>query len=287
MADLADVQIVTVAYNSTAVIGDMLATVPDGVRVVIVDNASSDADALNDIAQAHGALVVTNDSNRGFGAACNIGAAQGDSAFLFFLNPDTQMDPGCLAGLLASAKDHPGSSAFSPRVLDRRGKPAFRRRSRLLPRSAYWTGAPPQGDAEVPLLNGAAIFVARDHFAAIGGFDDRIFLYHEDDDLSLRLKAAFGPIRHVHNAVVRHAEGYSTARTPATAAFKARHMAQSAVYAMAKHGIPFAKAKVIGTALLQMLSPFNLLSARKRSKNMGFLKGAFTAQPAQSARSDT
>jgi len=277
MPNLADIQIVTVAYNSTAVIGDMLSTIPQGVRVVIVDNASSDADTLNAIAKSHGATVISNDSNRGFGAACNTGAAHGDSAFLFFLNPDAKILPGCLEGLLAAAQGYPGASAFSPRVLDRRGKPAFRRRSRLLPRSAYWTGAPPQGDAEVPLLNGAAIFVARDNFAAIGGFDERIFLYHEDDDLSLRLKKECGPIRHVHDAVATHAEGHGSARTPATAAFKARHMAHSAVYTMRKHGRPLARTRILGWALMQMLSPLNLLSARKRAKNMGFLSGSLGA----------
>ena len=277
MPNLTDIQIVTVAYNSTAVIGDMLDSVPDSVKVVIVDNASTDSETLNSLAQSHGAAVITNDVNRGFGAACNIGAAQGDSSFLFFLNPDAKMLPGCLEGLLAAAQGYPGACAFSPRVLDRRGKPAFRRRSRLLPKSAYWSGVPPLGDAEVPLLNGAAIFVARDNFESVGGFDDRIFLYHEDDDLSLRLKAECGPIRHVHDTVVTHAEGHGSARTPATAAFKARHMARSAVYTMRKHGRPLARTRILGLALMQMLSPLNLLSARKRAKNVGFLSGSLGA----------
>ena len=276
MPTLADIQIVTVAYNSTAVIGDMLASVPAGVRVVIVDNASTDADALHDLAQAYGAQVVTNKTNRGFSVACNIGAGVGDSDYLFFLNPDAQMQPGCLDSLLTAAETHPEACAFSPRVLDGRGRPAFRRRSRLLPRSDHWSGPPPQTDAEVPLLNGAAIFVTRAHFDAVGGFDDRIFLYHEDDDLSLRLKAQFGPIRHVHGATVTHAEGRSTARTPATAAFKAHHMAQSALYAMRKHGRPMAFPRILGAAFLQLLSPLTLLSARKRAKNMGFLRGVLT-----------
>lgn len=279
MPRLSDIQIVTVAYNSTGVIGDMLASVPDGVPVVIVDNASADADALGTLAVAHGATVVTNATNRGFGAACNVGAARGDSDYLFFLNPDAQMAPGCLDTLLTAAQAHPDACAFSPRVLDGKGKPAFRRRSRLLPRSAHWSGPPPTTDAEVPLLNGAAIFVRRDHFHAVGGFDEAIFLYHEDDDLSLRLQAAHGPIRHVHEATVTHAEGRSTVRSPATAAFKAFHMAQSAIYAMHKHGQPMAALRIRLFALLQLLSPFTFLSKRKRAKNIGFLKGAMQPRP--------
>ncbi|APX13353.1 glycosyltransferase family 2 protein [Tateyamaria omphalii] len=276
MPSPSDIQIITVAYNSTGVIGDMLASVPADVHVVIVDNASSDAGALASLAETHGATVVTNPENRGFGAACNIGAAHCNRPWLLFLNPDARLEPGCLDTLCHAADAHPQASAFAPRVLDGKGRQAFRRRSRLLPKSSHWTGQAPQQDTNVPLLNGAAIFVKASHFSDIGGFDDQIFLYHEDDDLSLRLTAAHGPIRFVHDAVVTHAEGRSTARTPATAAFKARHMAQSAIYAMEKHGQTGARRRIIAHGLMQLISPITLISARKRAKAMGFVKGALS-----------
>ncbi|MEX0369547.1 MAG: glycosyltransferase family 2 protein [Tateyamaria sp.] len=276
MPSLTDIQIVTVAYNSTGVIGDMLASIPEGVQVVIVDNASTDADALASLAAQHGATVVTNPENKGFGAACNIGAAHCGRPWLLFLNPDARLEPGCLDTLCHAADAHPTACAFTPRVLDGKGKQAFRRRSRLLPKSKHWAGPAPQSDTEVPLLNGAAIFVQASNFNSVGGFDDCIFLYHEDDDLSLRLSAAHGPIRFVHDAVVTHAEGRSTARTPATAAFKARHMAQSAIYAMEKHGQSGARARIVTHGLMQLASPLNFLSARKRAKALGFLKGALS-----------
>jgi GT2 family glycosyltransferase len=274
MPDYSDIQIVTVAHNSTSVMGDMLASLPAGVPVVIVDNASTDHEALATLAARHGAKVVTNATNRGFGVACNIGAAVGDSTYLFFLNPDAQLAEGSLEQLRTALQIHPEASAASPRVLDGRGRPAFRRRSRLLPKSAHWSGPAPVVDAQVPLLNGAAMFVPRAQFDGIGGFDEAIFLYHEDDDLSLRLAKAYGPIRHVHGATVTHAEGNSSPRTPATAAFKAYHMAQSAIYTMRKHNRPKARMQVIAHALLQLVSPLTLLSARKRAKSIGFLKGA-------------
>lgn len=276
MPSLTDIQIVTVAYNSTGVIGDMLGSVPDGVKIIIIDNASTDADQLNSLARAHGATIVTNATNCGFGAACNVGAAQGDRPYLFFLNPDAVIEPGCLDALLVAAAATPNAAAFSPFVLDGKGRPAFRRRSRLLPKSTHWSGPPPAGDAEVPLLNGAAVLVSRDHFNETGGFDENIFLYHEDDDLSLRLRKAHEDLKHVHAAKVTHAEGHSTVRSPATAAFKAYHMAQSAIYAMDKHGQPRARLRIRIFAALQMLSPFVLLSKRKRAKNLGFLRGAFS-----------
>ncbi|WP_299139101.1 glycosyltransferase family 2 protein [uncultured Tateyamaria sp.] len=277
MPTLSDIQIVTVAYNSTGVIGDMLASVPNGVKIVIVDNASTDADTLRTLADRHEAQVVTNPVNRGFGAACNIGSAIGNSPYLLFLNPDAQLGDGCLQTLLAAAAALPEAAAFVPNVRDRRGRPAFRRRSNLLPRSSWWTGSPPDADTDVPLLNGSAVFVPRARFDAVGGFDTDIFLYHEDDDLSLRL-AALGPLRFVHNAVVHHAEGHGNARTPASAVFKAWHMGRSRVYATAKHGRPAPFLSSLKAALAQLASPLAWTSKRKRAKQMSFLRGILSAR---------
>ncbi|WP_298859437.1 hypothetical protein [uncultured Sulfitobacter sp.] len=101
----------------------------------------------------------------------------------------TRASQGCLEKLHAHLHDHPEVAAASPRAIDGRHRPSFRRRSRLLHKSAHWSGTAPNADADVPLLNGPVIFVSRAHFEGIGGFDEAIFLYHEDDDLSMRLKA--------------------------------------------------------------------------------------------------
>lgn len=280
-----NVQIVTVSYNSSAIIGDMLQSVPPGVDVVIVDNASSDLVALRDLAHRYNANLVENIENLGFGAACNQGAAIGQSEFLLFLNPDAQLNADAISALLNAAQQHPDASVFIPQILDRKGNAAFRRRSRLLPRQEHWSGAPPDYDTEIPILNGAAFFVRRENFHAVDGFDELIFLYHEDDDLGLRLKQKCGPIWFVQKAIIRHAEGSSTVRSPAIAAFKAFHMAQSAIYTMRKHKRPFAFNKVLAHAVLQLLSPINLLSPRKRAKNIGFLKGCLKMVPQNKSNS--
>lgn len=276
-ADLPRVGIVTVCFHSMAVLPTMLASIPKGVSVVLVDNASGDNDGgLSDLANKHGAKLISNSENKGFGVACNQGAAYLDTEFLFFLNPDATLSEGCITALVSAASHYPDTSCFSPRVLDARGRMALRRRSRLLPRSRHWTASLPEGDCEIPLINGSAIFVKKSRFHAVGGFDKQIFLYHEDDDLGLRLKKRFGPIRLVYNAVVTHAEGNSTPRSPQVAAFKAYHMAQSALYTMRKHNRPLAYPRLLALALLQILSPENLLSARRRAKNWAFLKGSLT-----------
>lgn len=269
--------VVTVCYNSTAVLPAMLASVPKGTPVVLVDNASSDAAALGLMAERAGARTVRNLDNRGFGVACNQGAAVAGTEFVLFLNPDASLEAGALAALEAAMDRYPTAVALNPRLIDARGRPYFKHRSVLLPRRAHMPRGWPGGDREVTVLSGAALMVRRADFEAVGGFDPVIFLYHEDDDLSLRLRATRGSLMFIHAAGVRHQEGRSTVRSAETAAFKAWHMGRSRVYAMRKHQIPMARARAIASAVLQLLSPAAWFSRRRLAKQRAFLRGVLSA----------
>lgn len=271
----AQITVVTVAYNSMAVLPDMLASLPEGMPVVIVDNSPTADPALTALAQAKGARLLRNEINVGFGAGCNRGAAAARTPFLMFLNPDARAAEGCFEALLRAAQTYPEAAAFNPRTLDGKARISLKRRSNLLPHTRRLSGAPPDTDRPVPVLSGAAIFVAKHIFDAVGGFDEHIFLYYEDDDLSLRL-AERGALMHIPAAVVHHNDGHSTARSPQTAYFKAYHLARSRVFAQLKHGVPRPRASVIVRSLLQLLSPM-MLNRRKRAKYLGYLAGAFSA----------
>ena len=268
------VTIITVAYNSAEILGQMRASLPEGAPLIVVDNASDDAEATR--AAAGDAMLIHNEQNQGFGRACNQGAAAAETEFLLFLNPDTILAPGSLDALVASARAHPQASGWNPRFLDGNGQERLKARTKLAPEERI-TEPLPEADCVIPTLHGSAIFVARTRFEGIGGFDPAIFLYHEDDDLSIRLQK-HGPLMRCHAAVVTHLEGRSSPRTPETAYFKAYHMARSRVYAYAKHGNRSAAQQTLSQGLLGLLSPLNIVSKRKRQKALGFLKGTLSAR---------
>jgi N-acetylglucosaminyl-diphospho-decaprenol L-rhamnosyltransferase len=269
----ARVTVVSVCYNSLAVLPDMLASVPAGTPVVLVDNASRDVAALTELAEVRGATLLRNAENRGFGPACNQGAAIATTEFLLFLNPDAALQPGAIEALVAAAARYPDFGAMNPRILNADGSPYFKRGSVLVPKSAWLPRGWPAADRVVPVLTGAAFFVRRADFEAVGGFDPAIFLYHEDDDLALRLQAARGPLYFIHDAAVRHMSGHSTTRSPQVAALKAWHMGRSRVYAARKHRVPMGATRAIVQASVQLASPLCWLSARKRAKQWAFFKG--------------
>jgi N-acetylglucosaminyl-diphospho-decaprenol L-rhamnosyltransferase len=272
------VTIVSVCYNSTAVLPGMLASVPGGTPLVLVDNASADHEALAALAERAHARLIRNAENRGFGAACNQGAALAETEFLLFLNPDAELGPGALDALVAAAARYPKASAMNPRISAADGSPYFKRRSAILPRSAWMPRGWPPEDCEVGVLSGAALFVRRADFEAVGGFDPAIFLYHEDDDLSLRLGAERGPLMFIHDAQVRHRAGHSSARSPGVAALKARAMGRSRVYAARKHRRPFPFATALIGAILQMMLPLTLVSKRKAAKHWAYFRGVLDSR---------
>lgn len=272
----ARVTVVSVCYNSEAVLPGMLASVPAATPVVLVDNAGAE-DALRPLAERHGATLISNAENKGFGVACNQGAAAARTEFILFLNPDAQLKSGSLKALVAAADRYPDASAMNPRIATPDGRAVFQRKSHLIDRAERMPRGWPDGDREVPILSGAALFVRRAAFEAVGGFDPRIFLYHEDDDLARRLRAQCGPLYFIRDACAEHIGGSSSERSPQVAALKAWHMGRSRVYVQRKHGRPFPRASSLGAALLQLCSPAVLLSRRKRAKQVAFLKGVISA----------
>ena len=273
------VGIVSVCYNSMAVLPDMLASVPKNMPVVLVSNAGEDDNSpLAELAKLHDATLIINKSNKGFGSACNQGADILKTELILFLNPDTILKPNAINAMLAAVDAFPNAVAFNPRIISSSGTPFFKRKSHLLPRSMKMERGWPKADCEVSTLSGAAMLVKKSIFEKAGGFDPAIFLYHEDDDLSVRLSKQFGELYFVRDALVMHLQGRSSARSPEVAALKAWHMGRSHVYVNHKHCRPMPFMRPLLNALFQLCSIQILISRRKRAKQRAYLKGVISAR---------
>jgi len=265
--------IITVTYNSSSVIKDFFASLPahekDNIELIIVDNNSQD-DSVT-IAEKTGHTVLRLEKNLGFGVACNRGAACAKTDYLFFVNPDCQFKSDTLIRIKKGIEKYPDAAAFNPRIINN-GRPYFRQRSNLLPKSKHWRGPLPKQDAIVPILSGSCILCKRKLFEEIKGFDENIFLYYEDDDISLRL-AKKGTLVMIYDAVIHHHFGHSSGRDPKTAWFKGYHMAKSWAYTARKHGIRWSSGEQRFKLLLSLFMPHILFNKRRRSKYLGMLKG--------------
>ena len=260
-----------------SVLPNMLASVPNNTPVVLVSNAGeNDESPLSKLAKTYDTTLIVNKTNKGFGTACNQGADILNTEFLLFLNPDTVLKPNALDAFLEAADTFTDAVAFNPRIISSSGTPFFKRSSHLLPRSKKMARGWPKADCEVTILSGAALFVRRDIFEEVGGFDPAIFLYYEDDDLALRLFKQYGKLYFVRNSLVMHMEGQSSERSPEIAALKAWHMGRSRVYATRKHDRPMPFTRALTSALKQVFSIHVLISRRKRAKQLAYLFGVIS-----------
>ncbi|MCJ2013768.1 glycosyltransferase [Methylobacterium sp. J-076] len=237
---MSDLVAIVVAHDSADALPACLAALArEGVPALVVDNASRDATVA--VAGAAGARVVCNARNEGYGRANNIGVrAAAGAAWVLIVNPDVELQPGAAAALRDAARAWPDAGLLAPRIVEPDGRFFYQPRSLLAP---YLTNPPgrrdlPTGDACAPFLSGACFMVERDLFLALGGFDEAIFLFYEDDDLCRRVADTGRSLVHVHGAVARHGRGRSSA--PARGrVFRSRwHQAWSRAYVSRKYGLP-------------------------------------------------
>lgn len=268
-----NISFVVVCYKSSLALKSLLLSIPKESEVILVDNSKDQE--TKEIANSYDCVLIQNKENIGYGSACNLGAEKASGSHLLFINPDSELKPGTIDELIRATDRYPNASAFNPKIIDRTGKQDFKRRSVLLPKSEWMSKKLPTFDKDVSVLSGAAIFIKKEKFLQIKGFDEKIFLYHEDDDISIRLKNKIGNLMYIHNAVITHIGGSSSSRDESIAKIKGYHMGRSRVYAQKKHNIKAVTIRNIMLSLIQVLSPEMLFSKRKRAKYTYFLKGVF------------
>lgn len=233
--NIADVTIITVSYHSLDVLRSMSRSLPPGVELIIVDNANEPE--VKAWAESENHKVLNPGKNIGFGAACNMGAKACSRDYVLFLNPDCELQEDALEKLLAAATEHPEAAAFGPAFVRASGKPYKYRPSKLLKAVPKHSADPfPQSISEKPSLSGAALMCKREAFERVSGFDDAIFLYFDDDDLTMRLSKQCGPLFYVPLAKIAHIGGSSTEPSLELEKFKGAHFAYSYWYTMRKHG---------------------------------------------------
>ena len=235
---MTDLSIAIPSWNTKDLLDQCLRAVKRSARglraeIVVVDNASSDGSA-DMVARKHAdVMLLRNQVNRGFAAACNLALDRSDGRHFMLLNPDTIVLEDALRTLVFFMDEHPAIGAAGCRLLNSDGSlqrscscfPSVMTElldalylSKLFPRSrsfgryamSYWGFGEAQA---VDWLGGSCLIVRRKAIDEIGPLDEGFFMYTEEADLCYRLWKRGWPVFYYPEAKAIHMGGASAKKS--------------------------------------------------------------------------
>lgn len=221
------ISVVIVSFNAPHFLQLCLESVSAALKgidgeVIVVDNNSSEDCASMIRVNFPEVRLIANDENLGFSRASNQGAKAAQGDYLLILNPDVILPEESLKSALTYARDHPEMGALGCRFVDGSGKllPECKRNLPGIRAAAvklfgldwgyYANHLDERETGEVDVLTGAFMFLKRELFQKLGGFDERFFMFGEDIDLSYRIQCYGRKNQYLGNLTIVHFKGESS-----------------------------------------------------------------------------
>lgn len=288
-----DASVIVVTYNSAATIESCLNSIPENCEVVVVDQSSCDDSIAITKSVRPDAMVISAGTNRGFGSGCNLGAANAHAGVLIFLNPDASFAQGAAESLARRARVD--NALVGPLIVDGDGLDQTRARFWSTPLSVLAEvclptalnrvflkrDIPPEDTiyrdgGRVPYVQGTCMAVGAENFRRAGGFDERMFLYHEEEMLARRLERIAVPALLEPTASITHLGAHSTSQVRD---FAASQYYRSAVLATMTHhsgwvAIPTAIALWLLLTTMAVLTPLRRAVGFRAEKGLSWYRSA-------------
>lgn len=200
-------------------------------EIIVIDNGSTDTSLTN--LTPGSAKIVDSGGNVGYARAANLGVAVTCSPYVAVLNPDVVCDPNFSRPLCECLDADASVGAAGPAIRDLAGVhyPSARTIPSLATALGHfvlgmirpqnrWTRRYRQSDTDpterrtTAWLSGAAVMLRRSALDAVGGWDERFFMFMEDVDLYTRLTAGGWAVWFEPASSVMHVEGVSRRSHP-------------------------------------------------------------------------
>ncbi|MCR8916741.1 glycosyltransferase family 2 protein [Bacteroides sp. ET225] len=222
-----DVSIIIVNYNTELLILDCIKSIYEKTQyisfeIIVVDNASSNDHSI--LKTDSRIRYIQSETNLGFGKANNLGAKHAKGKYLFFLNPDTFLinnaifilfqfiennhDVGICGGNLYTKDLKPTHSHFTiaPGIKFELYN-LFSGKTFLFKDVSYFNYS--ENPISVEYITGADLFIRKELFESINGFDKDFFMYFEESYLCFIAKQENSLVINVPQAHIIHLEGQS------------------------------------------------------------------------------
>ena len=192
--------------------------------------------------------LIRNKTNLGFAGGVNAGLRHAISTgadYIWLLNNDAEPLPATLDTLVQAAEADPLIGLASPVILNADDNDSIDWHGSVWRNGVYDYTPDPQTYArwvkDAPnqiCLTGTALLLTRRLIETIGVFDERLFAYWEDTDISIRAAAAGFRVRVVTDAMVRHASGTDSLDAETRAPYYYYLMTRNEILVLRKTGAP-------------------------------------------------
>jgi len=233
-----DISIVIINYNTkdltnSCIESIMKFTCDISYEIILVDNASADG-SVQYFKDYQGISFFAMKENIGFGRANNFGVDKASGKNIFLLNSDTlliensvkilsdfhelnklSMNIGVIGTKLTDEHGNIGNSGGKfPTVIREIKEYAFIVLAKIFRRKTHCTDSYDFDQPIIPIeyVSGANMFINRDLFLEVGGFDPAYFMYYEESDLQYRLTRNGYRNYLITTTSIIHLEGASTVR---------------------------------------------------------------------------
>ena len=192
-------------------------------EVIIIDNFSNDNQLFIFEKKYPNFIFKENSGNNGFSNGCNYGATIAKGNHFLFLNPDTKVTEEAIETLLETTISNPEIGILS--CLQINENHSFYKQNNLFPAFGRFFGISRaiyrkinksklenrfknNSDLFYPdWVTGAVIFISRDWFNKIKGWNEDFWLYFEDVDLCKKVSQKGGKVAVTRNATIFHQHG--------------------------------------------------------------------------------
>lgn len=193
-------------------------------EIIVVDNNSKDDSCTMVSTLFPSVKLIENKENFGFSKGNNIGVTHAKGEYLCILNPDTVVAEDTFTRLLKFCSDKEGLGAVGCKLINGIGEylPESKRNIPYVsaafkklfgaPSDYYANHLNEDATGEIDILVGAFMFLKKDVYDAVGGFDEDYFMYGEDIDLSYKILKAGYQNYYLGDIKAIHFKGESTLR---------------------------------------------------------------------------
>ena len=187
------ISVIIVNYKSTKKTINFLKNIPNKYKIIIVDNSNNDDLSLK--LEKKDNIFIVKSKNNGYGAAINKGRKEINTSHFFAFSPDIQgVNENFFEEFEKTINSNLKFAAIGPRFTQ-------------VTQKSHKQSNINEKFGKINAISGAALLLDTQAFDEINGFDDKIFLFFEENDLCARFQKKRYSIYQLNDIKVFHPKG--------------------------------------------------------------------------------